>query len=255
MKKDIPIEALRFKLLREELRYTQQDFANLLEIPTTTADIERGKSKISGKVIAGLLKHFQINPLWLYGESKDKYFKNASNVAIFPKVITLNSQSNDNILLVNQKAAAGYPHNLQNQDWYEKLPAFDLPLPQYRNATYRGFQVEGDSMLPGINPGDWVIGRAMASIDEIMNDRIYVIVLADSILVKKIQKIQGRNKVKLISFNESYLPIEVNFSEIQELWLVNSKLTFSIESNEESNLLKELKASMKELKNHLKKIN
>jgi SOS-response transcriptional repressor LexA len=255
MKPDTPIEAIRFKALREELRYTQQAFAELLEIPTTTADIERGKSKITGKVIALLMRKFQINPLWLYGESKDKYLVKNENVDVFPKVITINSQATDNILLVNEKAAAGYPQNIQDPSWYEQLPAFDMPLPQFRNATYRGFQVEGDSMLPRIRPGDWVIGRAMASFDEVMDNRVYVAVLEDSILVKKIQKLTGKNKIRLISFNESYLPVEVNFSEIQELWLVNSKLTFGVENTEESNLLKELKESMKELKTQLKRIN
>ncbi len=255
MKTETPVEAIRFKALREEHRYTQQAFAELLEIPTTTADIERGKSKISGKVIVALMKHFQINPLWLYGESKDKYLKKAENVEIFPKVITLNSQATDNILLVNEKAAAGYPQNIQDPGWYEKLPAFDMPLPQFRNATYRGFQVEGDSMLPRIRPGDWVIGKALISIDEVINNRVYVVVMSDSILVKKIQKIPERNKIRLISFNESYLPVEIDFSEIQELWLVNSKLTFGVESTEESSLLKELKESMKELKSQLKRIN
>lgn len=255
MKAETPLEALRFKMLREELRYTQQAFAELLEIPSTTADIERGKSKISGKVVAGLMKHFQINPLWLFGESKDKYLKKPESTDVSPRVITLNSQANENILLVNQKAAAGYPQNIQDPGWYEKLPAFDLPLPQYRNATYRGFQVEGDSMLPRIHPGDWVIGKATPSLNEVIDNRVYVVVLSDSLLVKKLQKVAGKFKVKLISFNESYLPVEVSFNEIQELWLVNSKLTFGIESSEESNLMKELKESMQELKNQLKSIN
>lgn len=254
MNTKLPIEALRFKQIREELRYTQQQFAKLLFIPSTTADIERGKTKISGQVVMGLIKLFQINPLWLYGESNEKYLE-AKNTSILPKVISLNSQDNENILMVNEKAAAGYPHNLQDPQWYERLPAFDLPLPQYRNATYRGFQVEGDSMLPAIKPGDWVIGKAISSLEEIVNERVYVVVLYDSVLVKKIQHHPQKRKVKLISYNEGYLPVDINYSDIQELWLVNSKLTFGIDEPEESSLLKELKESMSELKSQLKKIN
>tara|TARA_R110000850_G_scaffold203228_1_gene329562 strand:- start:180650 stop:181414 length:765 start_codon:yes stop_codon:yes gene_type:complete len=254
MKDTLPIEATRFKSVREELRYTQQAFAELLQIPSTTADIERGKTKISGQVVMGLMKHFQINPLWLFGEAKEKYIKKTPH-DILPKVISINSQTNENILLVNEKAAAGYPHNIQDPQWYERLPAFDLPLPQFRNATYRGFQVEGDSMLPTIKPGEWVIGKAMSSFSEMINNRVYVIVLSDSILVKKIQKLPEKNKLKLISFNEGYLPVEINFSEVQEIWLVNSKLSFGIEDASESNLLKELKESMQELKSQLNKIN
>lgn len=254
MNTKLSIEAIRFKQIREEMRYTQQQFAKLLHIPSTTADIERGKTKISGQVVLGLMKHFQINPLWLYGETKEKYLETVKP-SILPRVISLNSQVNENIIMVNEKAAAGYPHNLQDPQWYERLPAFDLPLPQFRNATYRGFQVEGDSMLPSIKPGDWVIGKAISSFEEIINERVYVIVLQGSILVKKIQYHPKKRKVKLISFNEDYLPVEINYSDVQELWLVNSKLTFGVDEPEESSLLKELRESMSELKSQLKKIN
>lgn len=255
MNTETSIESQRFKIIREELRYTQNSFAELLGIPSTTADIERGKTKIAGYVIVALLSKFQINPLWLFGESQDKYLKKSFQNSILPKVITLNSQNNENILLVNEKAAAGYPQNLQDPQWYERLPAFDLPLPQFRNASYRGFQVEGDSMFPNIKPGEWVIGRAMSGFQDIIDNRVYVIVLQDSILVKKLHKLPEKNKIKLISFNEGYLPIEIHFSEIQELWLVNSKLSFGIDEMAESNLLRELKDSMRDLKNQLNKIN
>ncbi|MCR9181411.1 MAG: helix-turn-helix domain-containing protein [Flavobacteriaceae bacterium] len=255
MSSELSIDAKRFKLIREEFRYTQQAFADLLGIPSSTADIERGKTKIAGFVLVALMKHFQINPLWIFGESQEKFIKKSSEHSILPKVITLNSQNTENILLVNEKAAAGYPHNLQDPQWYERLPAFDLPLPQFRNASYRGFQVEGDSMLPNIKPGEWVIGRAMSSFSDLINNRVYVVVLSDSVLVKKVEKLTEKNKIKLISFNEGYLPVEIHFSEVQELWLVNSKLSFGIDEMVESNLLRELKASMKELENQLKKIN
>lgn len=252
---DMSIEAQRFKMVREELRFTQNSFAKILGIPSTTADIERGKTKIAGYVIVALMSKFQINPLWLFGESQDKYLENAIQNSIVPKVISVNSQNTENILLVNEKAAAGYPHKIQDPQWYEKLSAFDLPLPQFRNASYRGFQVEGDSMFPNIKPGDWVIGRAMSSFQEIIDNRVYVIVLNDSILVKKLQKLPKKNKILLISFNEGYLPLEIHFNEVKELWLVNSKLSFGIDEMPESNLLRELKHSMKELKNQLNKIN
>ncbi len=251
----ISIESIRFKELREDLRFTQKDFAKLLQIPSTTADIERGKAKITGKTVSLLYKHFEVNPLWLFGESKDKFLKSNPTAEVFPKVITINSQAKENILLVNEKASAGYPQNIQDPEWYENLPVFDLPLPQFKNATYRGFQVEGDSMFPRINPGEWVIGKAITTLNEVINNRIYVVVLTDSLLVKKLQKISGKNKIKLISFNESYLPIEINFNDIQELWLVNSKLTFAIDNSEESSLLKELNESMALLKSQLKKLN
>ena len=178
------VEAQRFKKVREDLNFTQQVFAKELGINSSTADIERGKTKLSGMVVMNLFKKFKINPLWLFGESQEQYIKK-NNTDVSPKVITLDSEGEDSIVLVNQKAAAGYPHNVQDVEWYRSLPVFNLPLPQFRNATYRGFQVEGDSMLPNIRPNDWVLGRAVSSVTELSDGKIYIVVLGDSVLVKK----------------------------------------------------------------------
>lgn len=254
MEKEISIEAKRFKKLREELRHTQQSFAELLEIGTTTADIERGKTKITGKVVVQLLKQFNINPLWLYGEEYNKYLITKEG-DVSPKVVTIDDEGNDTVLLVNQKAAAGYPHNVQDVDWYQSLPSFNIPLPEYRNASYRGFQVEGDSMLPNIRPNDWVLGKAVASISEATDSKIYIVVLKDSVLVKKLQKILGNPQaIRLISLNEDYLPIDIKINDIQELWMVNSKLSFGVDEPAESNLLRQLQESMNELKGQIKNI-
>lgn len=254
METNFTIEAKRFKQLREELGHTQQSFAKLLNAGTTTADIERSKTKITGKIVVDLMSKFNINPLWLFGESNEKHI-NQSKGDVSPRVITLDADGNDNIVLVNQKAAAGYPHNVQDLEWYQSLPRFNIPLPQYRNASYRGFQVEGDSMLPNIRPNEWVLGRAVPNISEASDSKIYIVVLNDSVLVKKLQKVPNDPQaVRLISLNSEYLPIDVKVRDIQELWLVNSKLSFGVDEPAESTLLRQLHESMEELKGQIKNL-
>lgn len=237
----------RFTEVRRELGFTQAEFAEKLGISNTTADIERGRTKLSGIVVARLLKQFKVNPLWLFGESTQQYLE-PSSVSVMPKVVTVDASENDNMVLVNAKAAAGYPQNIQDTSWYSQLPAFDLPIPQFRNATYRGFQVEGDSMLPNLQPGDWVLARAVESWSDISANRMYVVVLSDAVLVKKIEKLPGTGRFRLISLNESYSPYEVGESQLQELWEVRSKITFGLDATTESGLLRQLQRSMDELK-------
>jgi hypothetical protein len=111
-------------------------------------------------------------------------------------------------------------------------------------------------MLPNIRPNEWVLGRAVASISEASDSKIYIVVLNDSILVKKLQKLPHTpQKIKLISLNPEYLPIEVEVREIQELWMVNSKLTFGIDEPSESTLLRQLQQSMEELKGQINRLN
>ena len=133
-------------------------------------------------------------------------------------------------------------------------PFLIFPLPQFRNATYRGFQVEGDSMLPNIRPNDWVLGRSVSNVAEASDNKIYIVVLHDSVLVKKLEKINHSAKIRLLSLNQEYLPIEVNINDIQELWQVNSKLTFGIDEPSESTLLKQLQQSMDDLKGQINRL-
>lgn len=253
MENDIAIEVKRFTDVRRDLGYTQSEFAKLLGISNTTADIERGRTKLSGKVVAELLRQFKINPLWLFGEGSNQYLA-TSNVSVIPKVVTVDANENENMVLVNAKAAAGYPQNIQDTTWYRQLPAFDIPLPEFRNATYRGFQVEGDSMLPNLRPGEWVLAKAVESIQDVSANKMYVVVLHDAVLVKKLEKSPNGYKMSLISLNETYPPYEVDMQQIQELWQVNSKITFGLDATTETGLLRQLQESMEELKSQIRSV-
>ncbi|MGB0788271.1 MAG: XRE family transcriptional regulator [Marinirhabdus sp.] len=254
MEKQLSVAARRFKKVRQEQGHTQHSFAKLLQIGNTTADIERGKTKLSGKAVMQLLRLYNINPLWLFGKGFTKYL-NVLNGDVSPKVVTVNPEKKEAIILVNQKAAAGYPQNIGDPEWYGALPAFHIPLPQYRNATYRGFQVEGDSMLPNIRPNEWVLGKAVPNITEAPDGKIYIVVMRSSVLVKKLQKTPNMpNRVKLISLNPDYPPIPVKMRDVQELWMVNSKLTFGLDGPSENSLLRQLQQSMHELKEQVRNL-
>ena len=242
----------RFTDLRRELGHTQAEFAQLLGVRNTTADIERGRTKLSGKVVSELLKQFKINPMWLFGESDQKHL-DTSRTSVIPKVVTVDSSDNDNMVLVNAKAAAGYPQNIADTSWYRQLPAFDLPIPEFRNATYRGFQVEGDSMLPSLRPNDWVLARAVDHIDHVSPNKMYVVVLQDSVMVKKLERRPNSNNITLVSLNEVYPPYEIKPFQIQEIWEVSSKLTFNLDASGETGLLRQLQESMEELKKQIAK--
>ncbi|UOB18677.1 XRE family transcriptional regulator [Abyssalbus ytuae] len=255
MKSDLTLDIVRFKELREENNLTQQEFARILNIKNSTADIERGKTRISGIIIAELLEKFDINPLWLYGKSERKFLK--LKIDTSPKVVVVNNnEENERIVLVNVKAAAGYPHNIQDVNWYEELPSFDIPLPEYKNASFRGFQVEGDSMVPGLYPKEWVLAKAVEHPDMLDNNSICVVILQDSVLVKKIKKYpEEKEKITLISINEEYPPINIDTHEIMELWQVKSKLTFEIDKNPQQNqTLSQLHQLVLDLKKDIEKL-
>lgn len=246
-------EFRRFKQIREELNLTQAAFAEELGISATTADIERGRTRIPGQVVKELLRKYHINPLWLFGDSSQKYL-HADKVFVNPKVVTVDQAGKDNIVLVSAKAAAGYPNNIGDAQWFESLPAFTIPLPEYRNATFRGFQVDGDSMTPALQSGEWIWARAVDDWDALNDKFMYVVVTIDSVLVKKIRKEKDLPFVNLISLNPDYAPIRVDRNEIREIWQVNSKLSFGLEEGKTEVSLQSLHQEMRELRQEMKKL-
>ena len=250
MENNNELAAKRFKEVRDQLGFTQKDFAEALGVKNNIADLERGRTKISGYTLAQLQKKYDINPLWVYGFSTIKK-SGSPEFSVAPKVITINSEENENMVLVDAKAAAGYPTNIQDRHWYQQLPAFDFPLPEYRNATFRGFQVQGDSMYPHLKPNEWVIAKAIDSINDLSNKRICVVVLKDSVLVKELHKIQGADTVKLISLNKIYPEIIIELNQVQEIWEVNSKLSFDIHSIGETASIHDLQLAIQRLNNEV----
>ncbi len=251
----MPIEEeyKRFKQIREELGLTQSAFAEQLGIGATTADIERGRTRIPGQVVKELLKQFHVNPLWLFGESEQKLL-HPSEIRTSPNIITVDNTGKENIVLVSAKAAAGYPHNIGDAQWFESLPAFSIPLPEYRNASFRGFQVDGDSMTPALHSGEWIVAKALEDWDNWVKNRMYVVVTVDSILVKKIQKEKNDTHITLVSLNPEYIPVRLEINEIREIWQVNSKIAFDLEANVEAQSLQGIYQEMKELKEEVKRL-
>ena len=246
MDKSNELAAKRFKVIRENLNLTQKQFAEILEIRNTIADIERGRTKISGYAVAKLIQVYGVNPMWLYGLSAVKLLKDLQ-VDTSPKVITVDVENNENMVLVDVKAAAGYPTNVQEPHWYNELPAFNFPLPQYKNATFRGFQIQGDSMYPHFKPKEWVIAKAVDAIQNLSDNKTCVVVLKDSVLIKQLKKSNDINFVTLISSNKEYPPFDVSLKDIQEVWQVNSKLSFDIDDVGESASIHDIQLAMQRL--------
>lgn len=221
---DLPIQCKRLRQIREELNHTQSSFAEALGVGSTTTEYERGRTKMHGELILRLLSDYNINPLWLYGESKQKHL-NPRGKEASPTVVTVDASGFENILMVNQKAAAGYAGNLDDQEYHKQLPAFSFPTPEYRNATFRCFQVEGFSMSPTILPDEWIITKALENLDAIKNNNIYVVVDTEGIRVKQVYNDPKTRHLVLISINKEYDQEFLEYDQVMEVWEFHSKIT------------------------------
>lgn len=133
--------------------------------------------------------------------------------------ITVNSEDKENIELVSQKAAAGYLNGYQDPEYIKELPKLSLPvLP--RHATYRAFEIKGDSMLP-IQSGAIVFGEYVEKLPEVKNGKLYILVTEnDGIVFKRV--FMSDDKLLLVSDNREYDPYSIDAADIKEIWSVKA---------------------------------
>lgn len=131
--------------------------------------------------------------------------------------ISVDRDDNENVELVSQKASAGYLNGYQDPEFIRELPKMNLPvLP--RNATYRAFEIKGDSMLP-IQPGTIVFGEYVENFNSIKNGKLYIVVSREEgIVFKRVFNFSEEEKLLLVSDNRVYQPYSIDVEDVLEIW-------------------------------------
>lgn len=230
--------AQRIKNLRKELGLNQTEFAQKIGITQTSlSQIEGEKNGISYDVFKAIVASFNVNPMWLMdgiGSMLSSLGSAAQDDkrAVLPLVVQVSNDDEENIVMVDKKAAAGYLQHQQDPEYISKLPSFRLP--GYYGKTYRAFEITGDSMLPGIVPGDMIVGSYVESLKDIHIGSVYIVVLDDGSIVAKRITARVNDYFELKSDNEAvYAPYSVKASSIAQLWKAESRITkeFSLPSS------------------------
>jgi transcriptional regulator with XRE-family HTH domain len=138
--------------------------------------------------------------------------------------ITVDKDNRENVELVTQKASAGYVAGYQDTEFISELPKISFPTLS-RNNTYRAFEIQGDSMLP-IQSGSIVFGEYVENLGSIRNGKLYVLVLKDGIVFKRLFNfLDDDGKLLLVSDNRLYEPYTINATEVSEVWRAHGFFT------------------------------
>lgn len=243
--------------LREKLDLTQREFAEMHDLSRgQLGQIETGHNKPPLELLQSVTKKHGVRWEWIVEGIPPVLKGDVKNVDNkLTTTITVDESGMDNIVMVDVKAAAGYVTGLSEPSYFKKLPAFKLPGAQFHNATFRAFQVDGDSMYDTLDHDDWVISRYLESFNSIKEGYIHVIVCTNEIWVKRIlNRVNERGKLVLISDNDFYPTKEIDIIDVLEIWLVKGKLGFNLRSRKKDlwTVINKLQSDVSELQTKLK---
>lgn len=244
--------AQRIKIIRKQLEMSQTEFANAIGITQTSlSQIEGEKNGISYDVYKAIVGKFNVDPVWLMDGKGEMYISNEAKKksGALPLVVQISGDEEENIVMVDRKAAAGYLQGQSDPDYIAKLPSFRLP--GFYGKTFRAFEIIGDSMLPGIHPGDMLVGGYVEELAHIKKGNVYIVVMHDgSIVAKRINPL-GNNVFELRSDNLVYEAYAVKAEDIGQVWQVEARITKDIDKPDDNRFL-ELEMRLKDLETKIK---
>ncbi len=219
------------KLLRKRRGRTQDEVAGALNMKRST--LSGYENEVSMPTIQALMtfsKYFGIAvdtllkvDLSTLTESQLSQLERGGDVYIRGSKLrvlatTVNSDNEENIELVPEKAKAGYATGFADPEFIKELPTFRLPFLS-KQKKFRTFQINGDSMLP-IPHGAWITGEFLQDWSHIVSGHAYIVFTLDEGIVFKIIEnlIDSDHKLRLYSLNPIYDPFDVPVSDVKEVW-------------------------------------
>ena len=210
------------KFLRGHHGLTQKQFAEKLGLKQSVIGAyEEGRATPPLACLLDVSRQFRISMDVLTQKDLSKVPEKAWKHSLIPKevlAITVDSAGHENVELVTQKASAGYLNGYQDPEFIAELPRVSLPvLP--RNATYRAFEIKGDSMLP-LPSGSVIFGEYTEKPGDVKSGKLYVVVTREEgIVFKRVYNLlEEEGRLLLVSDNRAYPPYSVEADDIVEIW-------------------------------------
>ena len=206
------------RFLRNKKNLSQQSFAESLGMSRVRySKYEDGRSEPPYEILIRISKFFQVSIDLLLTLDIRKYpiddmVNLPDNNKVLPVVV--DSEGNNYIEIVPQKATMGYLNGYSDPEYIESLPRIYLPF--LGHGKFRGFMADGDSMPPFIN-GTCVVGEYVESLKELKAGKEYIFVTAEGTTFKTYVK-SKKNSLTVAADNSFYDPYDILLSEILQVW-------------------------------------
>lgn len=206
------------RFLRNKKNLSQQSFAESLGISRVRySKYEDGRSEPPYGILIGISKFFSVSVDLLLTLDISKYpLENMVNLpdnkTVLPVVV--DSQGNNYIEIVPQKASMGYLNGYSDPEYIESLPRIHLPF--LGHGKFRGFMADGDSMPPFID-GTCVVGEYVESLDDLKAGKAYIFVTPEGMTFKTYVS-SKTDSLTVSADNSFYEPYDIPLTDIAQIW-------------------------------------
>lgn len=250
------------RFLRDQKNLTQEALSEKIQLSRVRySKYENGRSEAPYEVLIKISKYFNISiDLLLTVDIRkfpvEKMVNLPGNKIILPVIV--DSDGNNFIEIVPQKASMGYLKGFSDPEFIESLQKMQLPF--LKNGKYRAFLADGDSMPPFADQSI-IIGEYVEKLEDLKANKEYIFVTNEGITYKTFLK-KNKKFVAVSADNSFYKPYEIALEDIVEVWRYvrgilpqDYKPHYLPDETNLRNLVDEAKRSISNLENSILKLN
>lgn len=227
-------QSYNIKEIRQLYNLTQEEFAVALGLTRELINkMEKGKCSVS-KGTKARIQNFR-------AERESENFSHEAVVigqptmqhASLPYHLQRREQKNIKadvmVPLIGIKAQAGFVKGYEQVDAFvDTLEKYSLPpgvAPSGAEWSY--FEIDGDSMEPTFSAGDIILASTVHTEDwqDIKNFGVYVILTANSLVIKRVFKKSAQQWVLISDNEEAYAQKLLPVADIKEVWTFRRHIT------------------------------
>jgi transcriptional regulator with XRE-family HTH domain len=224
--------AERIRTLRKAAGWTQQALADALGIKRSALGAyEEGRAEPKLATLIAFARHFGMSlDAFVLGESEEeRKLRRAMGGDLRVLSVQVDAVTErERVAIVPVRASAGYLSGYGDPEYMEGLAHFNLPVKELpQDATFRMFQIEGESMLP-IPDGSYVLAHYEENWTHAGGMRPYIVVTRDhGVVFKRVEnRLDTHGDYLLISDNLDFAPYRVQPEDIVEMWRARAYLAF-----------------------------
>lgn len=201
----------RLKELRKKNKFSQQYVAQHLFISQAAYSlIENSQNGIVAEHIVGLSNLYEVTTDFIL--KGDKQLIRISPTKGFIPYVKIKAHAG---FIKNSHGELDYDDN----EWY-RIPGYNP------TQDHLLFEVEGESMVPTVLPGDVLICQKQNNWDTILDGSVVVIVTKESVLVKRLRKEEKTEIFSLENDNPEDTEIhQVDYKNIKDIYMVRGKIS------------------------------
>lgn len=248
--------------LRGQKNLTQHKLADELILTRSRyVSYEYGNAEPPIEVLVRISKYYNISIDLLVTVDIRKYpldrmVNLPGNKILLP--VAVDSEGNNFIEIVPQKASMGYLKGFSDPEFIEGLQKMQLPF--LKNGKYRAFLADGDSMPPFADQSI-IIGEYVEKLEDLKSNKEYIFVTTEGITYKTFLK-RNKKVITVSADNSFYAPYDIPLEDIAEVWryvrgiLPQDYKPHSLPDEANlKNLVAEAKRSISNLENGILKLN